>query len=357
MRRRGLPGGSGRKHAGGVTITRSPDIAPSTTYGVAPGLLLAGVMAGAGLAVAHLWPVASPLLVAIVLGVVVTNTIRLPGAMDPGLRMAGKQILRLGIVLLGLQLPLGVVLGLGPGMVVTVVAVVVVGVLTTYVVGLRLGLSPTQSLLIACGFSICGAAAVAATDGIVEADEEEVATAVALVVVFGTAMIAVLPFLAGLLHLSSRDAGLWAGTSVHEVAQVVATAGVIGGGALGVAVVVKLARVLMLAPVLATLGWRRRRSLTRSGSTGTTALPPVVPVFVLGFVALVALRSVVPLPELTLTVAKQAETFLLAAAMGALGCGVRLGAVRQVGPHPFVLGLVGTVIVSCVGLAGVALSG
>jgi uncharacterized integral membrane protein (TIGR00698 family) len=339
-----------------MTLTR-PDTTAArvSAYAAAPGLLLAALLAAVGLLVALVWPVASPLLIAIVLGVAIGNGIRLPVAVEPGLRVAGKRLLRLGIVLLGLQLPVGVVLGLGPGIVATVVVVVVVGVVTTYAVGLRLGLAPTQSLLIACGFSICGAAAVAAADGVVEAEDEEVATAVGLVVVFGTAMIPVLPLLAGLLHLSTRDAGLWAGTSVHEVAQVVATAGVIGGGALGVAVVVKLARVLMLAPVLATLGWWRRRSLARSGTAGATSLPPVVPLFVVGFVALVAVRSAITVPETWLGLAKDVETFLLAAAMGALGCGVRLDAARRVGARPFVLGLVGTAVVACVGLLGVTL--
>lgn len=357
----GYPAGSRVVTLDTVTLTRPhprAEAATRTRYGVVPGLALGGMLASAGLVAADVWPVASPLLVAIVLGMAVGNTVRLPVAVQPGLRLAGKRLLRWGIVLLGLQLPIDVVLGLGRGMLVTVVAVVVVGVTTTYAVGLRLGLSSSQSLLVACGFSICGAAAVVAADGVVDAEDEEVATAVALVVLFGTLMIPVLPLLAGLAHLSTRSAGLWAGASVHEVAQVVATAGVIGGGALGVAVVVKLARVLMLAPVLAVLGWRRRRRLTRDGGpTPMAALPPVVPMFVVGFVAMVALRSACSLPGLGLDVAKQAETFLLAAAMGALGCGVRLDLARRVGPRPFLLGLVGTAVVASVGLAGVALFG
>jgi uncharacterized integral membrane protein (TIGR00698 family) len=318
-----------------------------------PGLLLACGLAAAGVAAAQAWSMASPLLVAIVLGVIVGNAVRLPASVRPGLQVAGRRLLRIGIVLLGIQLPLGTVLGLGPGMVLTVVAVVGVGVTATYAVGRRLGLSHEQSLLIGCGFSICGAAAVAAADGVIDAEDEDVATSIALVVVFGTLMIAVLPFLAGLLGLSSRDGGLWAGASVHEVAQVVATAGVIGGGALGVAVVVKLARVLMLAPVLAVLGWLRRRTAARGGGSVTTSLPPLVPLFVLGFIALVALRSVAPPPAEVVSVAKQAETFLLAAAMGSLGIGVRLDLMRRVGGRPLLLGLIGTAVVTGIGLGGV----
>src|SRR5699024_6412439 len=99
-----------------------------------------------------------------------------------------------------------------------------------------------------------------AADGVVDAEEEETITAIALVVIFGTLMILAIPLLTDLTGLSDEDGGLWAGASIHEVAQVVAAGGAIGGGALAVAVVVKLGRVLMLAPVLTGIGLMRRRA-------------------------------------------------------------------------------------------------
>ena len=138
-----------------------------------------------------------------------------------------------------------------------------------------------KRMLIAGGFSICGAAAVAAVDGVIQTDkDEEVVTAVALVVVFGTLMIPFVPFASSLLGFSSGEAGLWAGASTHEVAQVVAAGGVIGGGALAVAVIVKLARVLLLAPVMAVVGVAHRR---RTGADASGKRPPLVPLFVLAF--------------------------------------------------------------------------
>lgn len=319
-----------------------------------PGLVLSAVAVCAALAINSLVPTVSPLLIAIVLGVVLRNTVRLPGALEPGLTFAAKKLLRLGIVLLGLQLMLGDILSLGPGMIVVVIAIVTIGILVTLLVGRWLGISATQRLLIACGFSICGAAAVAAVDGVVETkDEEEVVTAVALVVIFGTLMIPLLPLASELLGLTNEQSGLWAGGSIHEVAQVVAVGGTLGGAALGVAVIVKLARVLMLAPVMAVISLQRRRAL--KGQPVTGKLPPIVPLFVAGFIVMVLMRSSGILPDQVLAAAKVVQTALLTAAMFSLGTGVRFSTFKKVGPKPFVLAAVSTLVVAAVALGGVLL--
>ena len=222
-----------------------------------------------------------------------------------------------------------------------------------FCVGSLLSLSWTQRFLIGCGFSICGAAAVAAADGVIDADEEEVLTAVALVVIFGTCMIPVIPLLSRAIGLSDTDAGMWAGGSIHEVAQVVAAGGAIGGGALTVAVVVKLARVVMLAPVMALVSVRARR-VSRGGDVRR---PPLVPLFVIGFLACAALRTTGVLPDAFIASAKFTQTALLTAAMFALGAGVNIAALRKVGIRPFLLALISTAWVACVALAGVLLVG
>jgi len=298
-------------------------------------------------------PVVSVLLVAIVLGVVVTNTVALPAVVQPGLKLAAKRLLRIGVVLLGLQLALSDIAGLGLGMIATVVAVVLVGMMGTLAAGRFLGVAAGQRLLIACGFSICGAAAVAAADGVVEAEEEDVVTAIALVVMFGTLMIPAIPLSATLLGLSTEQAGLWAGGSIHEVAQVVAVGGTLGGSAMTAAVVVKLARVLMLAPVLTVLSWQQRRT---TSTVGGATRPPVVPLFVVGFVAMVCLRSTGVLSQPVVDTAQIAQTVLLSAAMFALGSSVRLATMKKVGLRPLALACVSTLIVAATALAGVQLS-
>ncbi|MBP2411694.1 putative integral membrane protein (TIGR00698 family) [Arthrobacter stackebrandtii] len=318
----------------------------------APGLLLCAAAVAAALSVNALLPALSPLIVAIVLGVVVANTVRLPEAVAPGIAVAAKRLLRWGIVFLGLQLVLSDIAALGAPMLVVIVCIVAGGIFGTVLMGGLLKLRRSQVLLIACGFSICGAAAVAGAEGGIEAEEEDVVTAVALVVIFGTLMIPLVPLLGGLLGMGPELNGMWAGGSIHEIAQVVAAGGIIGGGALGVAVVVKLARVLMLAPVMAVLSLRQRRAGTAKPGEKR---PPIVPLFIVGFLAMVLLRSAVDLPDAAVHAGALVQTALLAAAMFALGCGVKVRSLVKVGARPFILAAASTLLVAVIALAGIEL--
>ena len=178
-------------------------------------------------------------------------------------------------------------------------------------------------------------------------------------VIFGTLMIPLVPLVAGLLGLDVVAAGKWAGGSTHEIAQVVAIGGVIGGGALAVAVVVKLARVLLLAPVIAVLSIRQRhlqRATDAPGQqTSRSKLPPIVPPFILGFLAMVLLRSFIPLPKTVLDAGSALQTVLLAAAMFALGCGVRIRSLLKVGIRPFGLAALSTLLVAAIAFLGILL--
>jgi uncharacterized integral membrane protein (TIGR00698 family) len=326
---------------------------PGSRLAVVPGLTLCGVAALLALLVNHLVPGLSPLLVAIVLGMVAANSGRLPDVARAGLGVASKRLLRLGVVLLGAKLVLTDILGLGAGLVAVIVTVVVVGICVTLLLGRLIGVGATQSLLIACGFSICGAAAVGAVDGVVDADETEVATAVGLVVVFGTLMIPFIPLAGRALGLSPTEIGLWAGGSIHEVAQVVAAGGAVGSVALTAAVLVKLGRVLMLGPVLSVIGLVQRHQL--SDNPGPGRRPPLVPLFVVGFLAMAGLRTAGLVPPSAMDVAGVGQDVLLAMAMFALGCGVRVAALKMVGLRPFALAAASTAVVATTALLGVAL--
>lgn len=207
------------------------------------------------------------MLTAIVLGVALTNLRPLPASCDAGVAFAGKRILRVGVVLLGLQLSLATIATLGAGMIAVVVAVVAGGIAASLALGRILRVPPVQGLLIACGFSICGAA-VAAVDGVVDAPEQDSATAIALVVLFGTLSIPVMPFVGSVLGFDLYGRSVFVGASIHEVAQVVAAAGLVDPNALAPAILVKLARVSCSRP-----SWRRSPSgagepLERSGRRG-----------------------------------------------------------------------------------------
>lgn len=315
-----------------------------------PGVAVCLLAAVTALATQQLVPGVSALLVAILLGVIVAHTVQLPARLSPGVAVAARGLLRAGIVLLGLQLVLGDILALGWAAIGVVVAVVGLGMCGTVLMGRLLRMSWGQSVLIAAGFSICGAAAVAAVEGSIEREDEDVATAIALVVLFGTLMIGAVPLLLALTQFPPQVQGMIAGGSIHEVAQVVAAGGLIGGGALTTAVVVKLARVLMLAPVVTVLALLRRHAASDAGVG--TARPPLVPVFVVGFLGAAVLRTLVPLPDPVLEVAHLLQGLLLSAAMFALGLGVHISMLRRTGPRPFLLGALATLLVTGVATSG-----
>ncbi|MGP9539333.1 YeiH family protein [Brachybacterium sp. AOP43-C2-M15] len=321
---------------------------------VLPGLLLSLLVAAGSILLSRALPGISALVIAIVVGIVLANVSALPAALLPGLSVAAKKLLRAGIVLLGLQVVLGDLLALGAPMLLVVVAVVGGGILGTIALGRALGVDRGLTLLVACGFSICGAAAVAAAAGVTDPEderEESTVTAVALVVLCGTLMIALVPAVAALLQLPPEAAGAWAGASIHEVAQVVAAGGALGGAALTLAVIVKLARVVMLAPVMAVLSLQQRRRGAADGKR-----PPLVPLFVLDFLVMVLLRSLVPLPAVVLGTGSLLQTGLLSAAMFALGTGVTVRGLLQVGPRPFALAALSTALVAAIALGGVLLA-
>ncbi|MET8981867.1 putative sulfate exporter family transporter [Streptomyces sp. NPDC004539] len=314
----------------------------------APGLLATVIGTAAAYGLAALVPAVSALTAAVVLGVAVGGL--LPEEARPGMRRATRACLRLGVVLLGLQLAVGEILGLGAGMVAAVVATVLVTFLGTLLLGRLIGVPPGLSLLVATGFSICGASAIAAMDSVTDSDEEEVATAVTLVTLYGSAAIAFLPFLGGALGMSPEHLGTWAGLSVHEIAQVVAAASTAGPAAVAAAVVVKLTRVVLLAPMVAAVG-AVRRGRAEGGR------PAPVPLFVLGFLATMLVRSTGAVPEPVLSSAKAVTTLLFTAALFALGSGVRPGALLRTGKRGLVLGALSTALVTGVGYGALAVVG
>lgn len=331
-----------------------------------PGLAVCLGAAVLAWGLAQLLPGVSPLLVAILAGSLWRNLAPVPQVLAPGVTLSAKKLLRTGIVLLGLQVPLSSVLDLGAGVLAVVVLSVAVTFLGTLWIGHLIGIGLAQRLLIASGFSICGAAAVAGVDGVTRAREEEVATAIALVVLFGTLMIPLVPFLGGLLGLEGQTLGIWIGASTHEVAQVVAAGGAVGGGALAVAVTVKLARVLMLAPIAAGVAIHRRRSIPSAGAAGSAASagaagragrPPTVPLFILGFIVAMALRTSGLLPEPVLAGTQVLQTLLLSAAMFALGLGVHVKSLLRLGYRPILLGALSTAVILATSLGGIAALG
>jgi len=313
-----------------------------------PGTALAFLGAGAGYAVHELLPGVPVVLVALALGLVLANALVVPAAARPGLALAAGPLLRVAIVLLGFELVVQDMLRLGARGLVVVAAVVVATFVGTRWAGRRLGVSEGLSLLVATGVAVCGVSAIAAARGASDADEEEVTYAVAVVTLCGSLAIVVLPALHGVLGLDAREYGAWVGASVHDVAQVVATSSAVGGAAVATAIVVKLTRVLLLAPLVAWIAWREPRG-------AEAARPPLVPLFVVAFAAAALARSAGLVPDGLLPWLADAKGLLLAAALFAVGARVELRRLLAVGARPLVLGLSSSVIVAAVAYAGVRL--
>ena len=313
-----------------------------------PGLVLVGIAVVLAFWLGDVVDI-SPLVGGVVLGVIVANLGLIRPALAPGLTFATKRLLRAGVVMLGLRLSVDQVRDLGLIGAVTVVVVVVASFFGIQALARLMGVRPGLGLLVATGYSICGASAVAAMEPLADADEEEVAYAIGLVTLCGSLSIIVLPAIGHALGLSFEQFGTWAGAGVHDVGQVTATASAYAEASLAPALLVKLTRVVLLAPMVAGVGVWRRREHMAVAQDGRR--PPIVPLFVLGFLVAIALRATGWLSADALDKAKNIEQALLTAGMFGLGCGVAFGRLRRLGGRPLALGLASWAVIAAVALA------
>ncbi|MEO3869310.1 putative sulfate exporter family transporter [Nonomuraea sp. B12E4] len=378
-----------------------------------PGFALAAVAVAVASLISGFVPALSPAVIAVFSGAALANTAGLGERFKPGLAFVARRVLRVAVALLGLQIAIPQVLALG-WQTLAIVAVATTATFTlTPRIGRRLGLPPGTSLLIATGVSICGAAAIAAMrDSTDLADDDDTAGALSVIVLYGTAAIVLVPLAGPLLGLTSAQLGVWTGASVHEVAQVAAIG--TATGVLTSAVTVKLGRVVLLAPIVALTTHRQRQrhrqrhrparpqpatahqptnttptspptspptprpgtrptlippaglqrratpsagtrhTATPQPSTRHAARPPIIPLFVAAFLALVALRSTGWLPPAVTTAAPIATNVLMAAALFALGTGINLRKLAK-GGRAILLGGIATGIIAALSLAGVTL--
>ncbi|MDY0893315.1 YeiH family protein [Frigoribacterium sp. CFBP9030] len=334
-------------------MTSTPDISRRRAPWV-PGVAVAAIALGLAWGVHLVLPAAPILTVCVLLGILVAQIPQARSALDgvlaPGLTLSAKRLLRIGVVLLGLKLSLVDVAGLGWLTIVVVIAILAATFLVTWALGRWARLPGDQPLLLAAGFSICGASAIGAMSAVTRDRGRDAATPVALVTLCGTAAIAILPPIGAALGLTDMQFGAWTGASVHDVGQVVATAQTAGASALAIAVVVKLTRVVMLAPVVAITSVVIRR---RGGGAGTR--PPIVPLFVVGFLIAVVIRTFLPIPETVIGAADVAQTVLLGLALFGLGTGIRFEKLVRTGGRAVAVGLASWLFIAVVSLGAVQL--
>ena len=323
--------------------------------GFVPGLALAGGLAFAAIELGKIgWLQAngiSALTLAIVLGMLVGNTAypRIAAASALGVTFSKQNLLRLGIILYGLRLTFQDIGHVGMAGVVIDATVLCSTFALSWFVGTRVfGLDRKTAMLIGAGSSICGAAAVMAAEPVVRGRAEQVTVAVSTVVVFGTLAIFLYPVLYHLneqyhlISMSPSAYGIFAGSTIHEVAQVVAAGHAISDEAANTAVIAKMVRVMMLAPFLIVLSAYLSRSKDTTELAATDGAPRkpgriVIPWFALGFVAVAGLNSLALLPKPVVSAVIDIDTVMLAMAMAALGLTTHISAIRNAGIKPLAL--------------------
>jgi uncharacterized integral membrane protein (TIGR00698 family) len=315
--------------------TRLPGVLP----GLLPGLLLTCAVAAAAYAVRRIPGLDSfsPMIIAILLGIALHNTVGTPRRAYAGVVFSMRRLLRLAIILLGLQLTAQQVAEVGLVGMGIIVATLLGTFVVTRALGRLLGVDRGLAELIAAGTSICGASAVIATNTVTRAPDEDVAYAVACVTVFGSLSMFLYPALPGLLHLDPRQFGLWSGASIHEIAQVVAAAFQDGQQAGEFGTIAKLSRVMLLAPLVLTLGVIATARAARRGDDRVQARAPL-PWFVFGFIALIGCNSLHLVPLAAKQVLVPATTFLLTVALAAMGLETDIRKLRARGLRPLALG-------------------
>ena len=311
-----------------------------------PGLALSAVITGAALWAGSIPAISgagfSALTLAILLGMVIGNTVypKIWQSCDGGVLFAKQHLLRLGIILYGFRLTFSQIAEVGVSGIATDALTLTSTFLLACWLGQKVfGLDKQTSWLIGAGSSICGAAAVLATEPVVKAEASKVTVAVATVVIFGTLAIFLYPAMYPLLAhwFSPETYGIYIGSTMHEVAQVVAAGHAINPEAENAAVISKMLRVMMLAPFLLILA-ARVKQLAPAGSGQKSKI--TIPWFAVLFIVVAIFNSFHLLPKAVVDVLVTLDTVLLAMAMAALGLTTHVSALKKAGAKPMLMALV-----------------
>ncbi len=319
--------------------------------GTISGIIFVAIFAAAATMIADLGPVKalgiSPLVIGIVMGIFYANTLHnhVPSEWGTGITFSGKKILRFAIVFYGFRITFQQIMDVGmSGFMVSLIMLS-----TTFLLGTYLGIKIFKmdrdtSMLTAAGASVCGAAAVLATEPVLKAEGHKTAVAVSMVVLFGTISMFLYPVLyasiiepaTGFLHMTPQQFGIYVGGTIHEVAQVVAVpASVVGAPTemANSAVIVKMTRVIMIAPMLIVLGIYLSMQAKKSGAV-SDGVKLVIPWFAVYFIGMAGFNSLQVVPQNIVDVINEIDTFLLTMAMTALGMGTIFAKFKGLGLAP-----------------------
>lgn len=298
----------------------------------------------------------SPLIVGIILGMVYANSLRnhLPETWVPGILFCTKQVLRAGIVLYGFRLTFQSVIAIGLPAILIDVLIVACTIFIGMLVGRWMKMDRDIALLTSTGSAICGAAAVLGAEPVVKSEPHKTAVAVSTVVIFGTLSMFIYPVMyrSGILDLTPEQMGIYTGSTLHEVAHVVGAGNAMGKEISDAAIIVKMIRVMLLAPVLVIMSFALARTAVKAAASGiksmggndNSEMPPLakrgkitIPWFAFGFLAVIGINSLDLLPTVVVDGINNVDTFMLTMAMTALGTETSIEKFKKAGAKPFVL--------------------
>lgn len=290
-----------------------------------------------------------PLVVAIIIGIIWGSVRPVNQEWESGIQFSSKVLLRVGIILLGMRLNISDMIEAGWSAFLLALLSVIIGIVAVYGFATWLKVPQTMRLLLACGTGICGAAAIVAVSTQVKAKPDDTAVSVAMIAIIGTLFTVMYSIMYPFLAVSGEVYGLFAGSTLHEIAHVVAAGDVGGQKALDMALVVKLTRVLLLVVVVMVIGYYvSRQQQLSNGKISIKKLP--IPWFIFGFLAVSGIYSTGIVPESVATFFVTIAYLLMAMAMAGLGLNVKFDAFKRAGFKPFIATIGGSTILVAVNM-------
>ncbi|WP_295505344.1 YeiH family protein [uncultured Streptococcus sp.] len=301
-----------------------------------PGILLSFGIAAVSIFLGGLLPLIGSSVLAIVFGMVLNNSMKLPAVFQEGLSFSGKKLLQYSIIFLGFSMSIGQVSETGISSLRISLITILIAFLAAYLAGRFFKMNRVLTILIGFGTAICGGSAIAAASPILDADEEDIALSISTIFFFNILAVFIFPFLGHLLQMSDAFFGTWAGTAINDTSSVVAAGYTYSPSAGDLATIVKLSRALMIVP--ACLIFVSYRYVKSKQSAQKTNLKQIFPWFIAWFVLASLVSSLGFLPAAVIPYTKFISQWLMAMALAAIGAKVSFKQFKQAGAAPLLTG-------------------
>ena len=301
-----------------------------------PGILLSFGIAAVSIFLGGLFPLIGSSVLAIVSGIVLNNSMKLPAIFQEGLSFSGKKLLQYSIIFLGFSMSIGQVSETGISSLRISLITILIAFLAAYLAGRFFKMNRVLTILIGFGTAICGGSAIAAASPILDADEEDIALSISTIFFFNILAVFIFPFLGHLLQMSDAFFGTWAGTAINDTSSVVAAGYTYSPSAGDLATIVKLSRALMIVP--ACLIFASYRYVKSKQSAQKTNLKQIFPWFIAWFVLASLVSSLGFLPAAVIPYTKFISQWLMAMALAAIGAKVSFKQFKQAGAAPLLTG-------------------